>query len=173
MKVIKHLMIGAVVALSFGFGQNLAAQKMPTTSNKYTVIQVEEVYKQYLTERKHDIMPPTVTSFSKDFPNAKDVEWEESAALYRVEFGIDRLDHKAYYDKDGQLVFYRKEIYVQSLPEVVKNAVVAKYPDFKIDDIDLYNKANVLTYGVKVKNGDLKYKLMLDDAGTILSENRD
>ena len=172
MKTIKHLIFATLITLGFCYTANVQAQT-PTTSNKYTVVQVDELFNQYLTERKHDIMPPTVTSFAKDFPTAKEAEWEESAALYRVEFEINKLDYKAYYDKQGQLVFYKKEIAVQNLPNVVKNAVTAKYADFKIDDIDVYNKANVLTYEVKVEKGDLEYEVMIDDAGTILSEKKD
>lgn len=172
MKTVKLFIVGTAIALSMCLATSVYAQN-PTTSKKYTVAQVDDLFKQYLTERKHDIMPPTNTSFAKDFPTAKDVEWEESAALYRVEFEIDKMDYKAYYDKQGQLVFFKKEIYVQNLPSVVKNAVVAKYADYKIDDIDVYNKANVLTYEVKVEKGDLEYELLLDDAGTILSEKMD
>lgn len=175
MKTLRNAIIVCLSVLSFSFVQCADAQNLPKTSSKYSVVQVDELYKKYLTEYKHDIMAPASlnTTFSNEFPNARDIEWEESTSMYRVEFEIGRQDYKAYYDKDGALVFYKREIYVNELPSIIKNAVLNKYPNFRIDDVEVYNKANVLTYEVKVEKGDLEYKVMLDDAGTILSEIMD
>ena len=154
------------------FYQCTEKPNLPVTSSKYSIAEIDSIYQLHRSEHKHDVSPPfeLLSIFEQDFPNAKDVDYEETSHLYRIEFEIGSDDYKAFYDRDFQLVLYKYEMSRRDLPAVVNNAVLNKYPNFDIDDVDVYNKANVLFYEIEIEKGKLEYKVIVSDAGIILSE---
>ena len=173
MKSVKNLfLVFSLVSVCLFFYQCSQTPLLPNVSKNYSVAEVDSLYLLHRSEHKQHVSPPIslLPIFDQDFPNAKDVECEESSYLYRIEFEIGNDDYKAFYDKNNQLVFYRCEISRSDLPAVVKNAILNKYPNFKIDDVDVYNKANVLSYEVEIKKDKFKYNIEVSDAGLVLSE---
>ena len=164
-----------VVLISVLFATNINAQVAPNMSTKYNLTEIKDLYKQHKVSNDRDVVPPPSLSekFNKDFPKARDVDWEKSGVLYEVDFEIGwigKTDYKAYYDLEGNLVMYREEISNSSLPAIVKNAALTKYPNYRIDDIDKIVAGKDTLYKVSLEKGDMDVKLVLTHDGTTVNE---
>ena len=171
MKALTRISIIALCSLFF-LNVNINAQ---TVSTEYTVAQIDEMHKQHRMFHPRNTVPSQELSnkFALDFPNARDIDWEKSDILYEVEFEIGRIvstDYKAYYDLNGKLVMYKQEIPTRDLPAVVKNAALAKYPNFKFEDIDKIVKGKETFYQIELEKGDLEVKILVNANGAILNE---
>lgn len=155
--------------------QPMTAQKNPKMSSELSLEQINKIYQEHRVTHTQNTIPPQniMDKFVADFPEAKDIDWEKSAVLYEVEFEtgtFGHIDHKAYYDLQGNLIIYKTEIGENQLPGVVKNAALAKYPKFKIDDADKIIKGKDIFYNIELQKGDMDIKLSLKKDGTILNE---
>ena len=149
-----------------------------TISNAYSVEKVDQMFKEHKLQHSHDIYPTQelTSALLRDFPEARDIDWEKTDALYEVDFEIGRFpsrDYTAYYDAKGQLLMYEQEISTRDLPAVVKNGALAKYPNFGIEDASKIVKGNETLYKVEIEKGDFEVKLTLNKEGTIVSERAD
>ena len=109
--------------------------------------------------------------FGKSYTNAKDVEWEKTGDHFKVEFEINRMDHDVWYDADGNVLKSKSEISIKEVPAVVSAAVKAKYPDYKMDSVEVYEQKGVKTYKVEIEKGwSMERKLMIDNSGKITND---
>ena len=162
-------------SLSLFCSIEIAAQNVTA---EYSVEQINELYKNHKMHNPHDSHPSLELNktFLKDFPGARDIDWEKSEVLYEVEFEIGRLpsrDYKAYYDMKGQLVMYKQEISTRDLPAVVKNGALGKYPNFSIEEASKIVKGKEVFYKVEVEKGDFDVKIILNTEGVIVEEVMD
>lgn len=153
--------------------QPAVAQPTPAVSTKHSDIEIEKIISQFNTSHRRIVYPPTniQQQFNKDFPKARDIDWESGADVYEVEFEIDRTDYKAYYDNTANLIMYTLELKESELPAVIKNAAMAKYPNSKFDDIKKIIKGTKTLYKVEMKkdkNHDIKAAFKHD--GTFINE---
>lgn len=153
----------------------ISAQNVTT---EYSVEQINKLYKNHKMYNPHDTQPSLELNnkFLKDFPNARDIDWEKSEVLYEVEFEIGRFpsrDYEAYYDMKGQLVMYKEEISIKDLPAIVKNGALGKYPNFSIEDACKIVKGKEVFYKVELEKGDFEVKIVLDTKGAIINEIMD
>jgi hypothetical protein len=110
-----------------------------------------------------------VNNFKKEFPKAKDVEWEKKGDNYNVDFEIGwGTDYEAWFSTAGKLIKYKMEISKASLPQAVKDAIQAKYKGFRIDDTKKYIENGVDTYYVEIEKGHEEYKLIFSKDGKII-----
>lgn len=154
------------------------AQNSSDLTTEYTTTQIDEMLKKHEMSQTQNTYPSQElkNKFLMDFPKAKDVDWEKSEFLYEVEFEIGRIidkDYKAYYDMAGKLVAYKEEISTRDIPGIVKNAALAKYPNYRFEDADKIVKGKAVFYKVELEKGDMEVKLVLDDNGTIVHEMLD
>jgi hypothetical protein len=82
MKTLKIAAVMALASLSVN-AQNLSADKVPTK---------------------------VMADFQKNYPQAKDIEWEMKGNYLQVEFDLGRYDHEISYDNAGKVVKVEKEI---------------------------------------------------------------
>lgn len=148
------------------------AQNISTT---YSAEQIDELYKKHKMYKPRDTNPsPELNdTFLKDFPNARDIDWEKSDVLYEVEFEIGRLpsrDYEAYYDMQGKLIMYKQEISTKDIPAVVKNGALTKYPKSDIEEATKIVKGKELFYKIELEKGDLDVKITLNVEGIIINE---
>lgn len=112
--------------------------------------------------------------FSKAYGNAKDVEWEKKGDDFKVEFEVNRMDHDVWYDAQGKVLKSKIEISKKELPSVVAAAVKTKYPDYKIDSVEVYEQDGSKTYKIEIEKGwRMERNLMIDSSGKILSDRED
>ncbi len=113
-------------------------------------------------------------AFSKTYKNAKDVEWEKKGDHFKVEFEINRMDHDVWYDAQGNVLKSKIELSKKELPSIVVSAVRAKYPDYKIDSVEVYEQDGSKSYKLEIEKGWLMERnLMVDSSGKILSDRED
>lgn len=121
-----------------------------------------------------DVPTNLQTAFTKAYSNATDVEWEKEMNNYKVEFEIDRMDYEVWYTSDGNSVKTEMDIAVSAVPTTISNAIKKKYPDYKIDNVEMKEEGNKKIYKVEIEKGWIKErKLVLDATGTILSDYED
>lgn len=154
---------------------DINAQSAPDVCTKYSATQIRELYKEHKKARSHDIAAPKnlTGKFVKDFPEARDIDWEKSTVLYEVEFEIGWIhstDYKAYYDLDGNLLSYEQEISAKQLPAVVKNTALTKYPNFRIDDADQIIVAKDTLYKISLEKRHTDVKILCKHDGTVVYE---
>lgn len=175
MKTLRGIYVIVLVGLLSLVGAKAQAQVSPSVSAKYSVAQIDEMYRNHKMSGPQNTFPSQELNakFMKDFPNARDIEWEKTEYLYEVEFEIGRIaskDFKVYYDTSGQLLMYEEEISTRDIPTVVKNGALAKYPNFRIEDACKIVKGKETFYEVELEKGDLEVKLTLNSMGSIISE---
>lgn len=156
--------------------QSAIAQPKPSVTTKYTDDKIKEMLISFKNANTQDIVtPPTRLNekFNNDFPQAKDIEWETAANIYEVEFEIGCTDYKCYYTSDGELVMYLFSIKASTLPAVVKNATISKYPDYDFDDIKEIYRGSEILFDIELKHYDTEVEMLIKDNGTILNEKLD
>lgn len=133
--------------------QSVVAQPTPSTSNKYSNMEIEKMVSAYKATSNRDVTPPAnlQQQFTKDFPNAKDIDWETGANIYEVDFEIGNTDYESYYDDNANLLMYTVDLRESELPAIVKNASMSKYPNYKFDDIKKIVKGSETFYIVEME----------------------
>ena len=116
---------------------------------------------------------PTVISgnFKNVFSNARDIDWETSANIYKVDFEINNVDYEAWYNQDGTLLAYKFDITRASLPASVKNAISSKFAGYKIDDAEKVIKNNSNGYLVELENRNVEEDAYFGEDGTYISNS--
>ncbi len=92
-------------------------------------------------------IPKTVLDkFEKQYPSARQVEWEAEVATYEVEFVIDRKEYKSYYAYDSEWIQTSCELLLPDVPQsVMKVFNESKYSGSIIEEIKLYTFPNKLS----------------------------
>jgi len=172
MKTIAYLVISVIFFMSC---QSVSAQPNPSISKKYSNDEIEKLINTYKISHSQDISPAAIfqQQLQKDFPNAKDIDWEEASDVYEVEFEIGRTDYKAYYDKSANLLAYKLDLKESQLPAIVKNAAITKYPNSKIDDIKKIVKGTETIYKLELKKDKMEKEALFNSKGTFLKELMD
>ena len=155
----KNLIIGLVILglTTTGFGQG--------ASNEFEValeeVEVVGVNYNYLNAIGYmdaavpvKLLAQKAASFDLEYSNCLKADYEEQE--YYVQFKIPEGEILAVYDKDGEIIRTSENFKDISLPLAVSNAIVDKYPGWKISS-DIYR----VTY---VKDGALNktYKLFIE-----------
>lgn len=159
-------------------GGSIKAQVNPSIDEIYTVEQIDEMYQKHRMSRSRDIRPTKELSsqLQKDFPNARDIDWEKSDVFYRADFEIGRInskDYKAYYNMAGKLVMYKEEISTRALPTDVKNTLQKDYSGYRIEDAEKIAKGKQTLYKVELEKGDIEIELILTSNGKVIQEKAD
>ena len=124
--------------------------------------------------KMEDVPSNLMTTFSSAYANAKDIEWEKKGNDFKVEFEVNRLDHDIWYDAQGGVIKSKIEISASALPSIITSAVKTKYPDYKIDSVEVLELNGVKSYKVEIEKGWInERKLVIDASGKILRDIED
>lgn len=100
-------------------------------------IKSEDVQAEKTERNEGDIQVPTAvaTSFSREFPQAKDVEWEMEGTVYEVEFELGQTEHEAAYAETGTLLELETKLKETSqIPATALTYITANYPNADIEE---------------------------------------
>jgi hypothetical protein len=118
----------------------------------------------------------TLTSFSEDFSNAGDVEWEmRPNNHYEVEFDTrwDR-DHEAWYDEKGTMLYHKEEIPNKEIPAKIVDIAQTEFKDHRIDDADKITENDKVRYLLALDaDNSHDIDLLIQEDGEIISQNYD
>lgn len=87
----------------------------------------------------------------KSYPTATNIEWEKSGTDYKVEFDVGRMDHKIWFNKDGDMVKVRKNITSAQVPTNLKEIIKRDYPNYKIDSVESVEMGEDVIYKVELE----------------------
>jgi hypothetical protein len=168
-KIVNLLTLTLVLLISC---QSALAQPNPSITKKYTNAEIEKFMDGYKALRSQDTYPSSTLQqqLTKDFPNAKDIDWETAANVYVADFEIGRTDYKAYYDTDGNLLAYSIDIRESQVPAIVKNAASSKYPNCKMDDSKKIIQGTEVFYKVEMEKHKFEAKALFSQNGTFIKE---
>ena len=149
---VKALIFGIVAII----GISAMAMKSANTDNE--TINIPQVVQQ---------------AFSKKYPAAQKVEWEEEKGEYEAEFKMDKKEMSARFQEDGSWLETETELGKKDLPESVKLAISNQFADFELEKAELLETPETpLAYEVKLedeKNGSALKAVFAAD-GTILKK---
>ena len=152
---------------------DLKSELFESTATAYTNEQIDVLITEYFSGKSMNTAAPANLSsiFKTQFPNARDIEWEVSNDKYCVEFEIGDVDYKVLYDAKGNALLYVYDIKISTLPKAVSNAVLQKYPAYRIDDAERVLKGSVKAYLLELeKSGVRDINVVYSETGTFLYE---
>jgi hypothetical protein len=153
MKTIRHITCALAIA-AMGIATAATAQKLPPTQ----------------------VPAPVMQAFTKDFPNAMDVEWKLSGTQYKVEFetGLFFVDHEVWYDASGRMLRHEEEISASDLPAAVVTAINTEFPGYRVDDVERITMDGAVSYVVELKmKGYQEWKAAFDPQGKLIDKRPD
>ena len=71
------------------------------------------------------------TAFLNEYPKAMQANWRMQKADFQVLFTLDRVQHAAKYDKNGQWIDKETRISVTELPNEVQETIAKKFKGYK------------------------------------------
>ncbi|MDR0710768.1 MAG: hypothetical protein LBF67_00265 [Prevotellaceae bacterium] len=168
---------GALFAMSLTVtAQHPAISSKYQDTAQYPDEKIEALIRNYHAAHSHDVFPSNalLQQLNKDFPAARDVEWETAAGIYEAEFEISWRDYKAYYDAEGHLLAYSFDIRLSELPPEIKSAAKAKYPNFRFSrDVEKSIKGRNIFYRVELERGETEVKATFTSDGSFVKERFD
>lgn len=81
--------------------------------------------------------------------------WEVPGKIYEAEFELDGIEHEVEFTVTAEWLLTETEVDLEEVPEIIRNDVAARYPEFKIDE----------TSQVEYSNGLIHYELAIEKDG--------
>lgn len=156
----------------FLFNTSCAQSTPHIRTDIYSDKEIDNLLSQfYQTDDLEDTYPSQILmdALTKDFPKAKNVDWETDRALYEVDFEIGTTDYEALYDRSGHLLMYSYEVSTYSIPSAVKKTIKLYHENHHIDDAKRIYKGTQSGYLLTLENQhDMDTYVMVSDKGEML-----
>ena len=155
---------------------NEAGSSTPAVDGNASDDDIDALISAYYSGRETDISTANVpvaiqASFNGLFANARDIDWETSADIYKVDFEINNVDYDAWYKQDGTLLAYKFDIARSSIPQVVKNAIALQFSGYTTEDAEKVIKPNSVGYWVELENRKIEENAYFAEDGTYISNS--
>lgn len=105
-----------------------------------------------------------ISSFQREFTNAKDVKWESSKEFAKATFSLNGQIMFAYYSEEGQLLAMTRNIQSSQLPINLLNNLKKDYNSFWITDLFEMASGNETAYYVTLESTDSMVVLKSTDS---------
>jgi hypothetical protein len=141
------------------------------TKISYLIVALCLIAATSIAQEIHQNQVPSVivNNFKKEFPKARDIEWEQNGDLYNVEFEIGFFtDFEAWFNASGELIKYSEEISKKNLPKAIKNTIKNSYSGYTIDDVKKFTENKAIIYYVEIEKGREELTLMVLENGKLL-----
>ena len=99
-----------------------------------------------------DISNNVITSFSKDFANAREVRWDNTKDFVKATFSVDNQVMFAYYAVNGDLIAVTKYLSPAALPINQNSSLKKNYGNYWISDLFELNAGNESSYFVTLED---------------------
>ena len=115
-----------------------------------------------------EVPEKVVEGLHQKFPAARDIRWElESEAEWEGSFKLDTVEYSVVFREDGSWLETEHTISEQTLPLKIRQILIEKYPDFKLDEVELVQSQTELYYELEIEKGWTEVELMVDQEGNI------
>jgi len=140
---------------------------------KFTMLAMLVLFVSFASAKhlKENEVPSAVKStFQKQFPEAKKLEWEKEDGNFEAEFEINKVEMTATIDKDGKLLETETEIAISELPKEVIAYTKEHCKAKKIKEASkIVDSKGVTTYEAEVKGK----KMTFDNNGKFINSKKD
>lgn len=100
------------------------------------------------------------------FPNAKNVDWEIKGETYEAIFYLNDVEHIAKFSKTGELIEYKKNLWLDELPEEVK---IAGNAFGEIMNGIVIHRGDEILYELIIRNEKLdRFEYLISKEGIVL-----
>jgi|ERR1035438_2282319 hypothetical protein len=114
----------------------------------------------YSFANKNDsINKKAVTSFNKEFVNARDIKWERKNGFVLATFCLNNEVMFAYYTTEGEMMAIARNMLSDKLPVPKLLNLHKDYSGYWISDLFEVSTSEGIAYYVTVENADLKITL--------------
>lgn len=162
------------------FSCNKQEHPSPKVSEKYSEEEVTEMVQQKEIYDSRDVIPTQrlKEKLNNDFPNATDISWDKTRNnLYEADFDIKGVDYEALYDEKGNLIKYTRDVSIKEFGDVMKNAVLTKYPDFRIDGVKKIVVGSKVMYKIDLESkrigNEMELSVLYSEDGKFIKETVD
>ena len=76
-----------------------------------------------------------ISSFNKQFANAKDIKWEHQANFTKAEFKVNDVVLFAYFNNNAELIAVTRFISPSQLPLSILTSLKKSYTDYWVSDL--------------------------------------
>lgn len=120
----------------------------------------------------HSQVPSIILNhFNKNFPKAKDIDWEKEGDMYNVDFETGwSTDHEVWYNPAGEMVKHRKEISKSDLPKSIRTKVNSEFSGFIFRDVEKTVSESDTTYSMELHSFTQEWEVIFDAKGELLSK---
>lgn len=118
-----------------------------------------------------DVPGNVKTVFSKKFPNALKVKWDnEEENEWEAEFKMDGKIYSANFDNDGNWMETEYEISANDIPAIVKATLKKDFTDYKIEESELSETPDGKVYEFELEKGKEEIKVTIDMNGKVVKK---
>ncbi len=116
-------------------------------------------------------LPSSVTEkINEMYPGAKILEFEREHSNLEVDILDGRIHKDVIFNDKNEWLYTEWEIRTSDVPEVVMTALkTTEYANYKIDDIDVFEKPDGLFYVFELESGNKEVHLTIKADGTIVN----
>ena len=145
---------------------------------KYLVLMIAlsiAFFLQSWEQKMDDNNPPekVKTVFSKQFPEAKKVEWEQvNEREWEAEFRMDGKEYSANFSTDGQWMETEFEIKKSDIPENIKTILAVNFKDYEIGKAEITETSSGKFYEFEIEQGEQEFEVIFDAQGNIIEKKQ-
>ena len=105
------------------------------------------------------IAPEVLKSFQSTFATAKDADWSVTENMYKVQFALDGQYITAFYNQDGSMAAFTRNISPLQLPVSLQTALKNSYKSYWIAELFELSNDEGVQYYVTLEDADGKMAL--------------
>ena len=95
-----------------------------------------------------------MSSFNKQFSNARDIKWENQADFVKAQFTMNEMVLFAYFNKNGDLIAVTRFISPNQLPLELLSSLKKQHTGYWISDLFEIQSENGTSYFATLENAD-------------------
>lgn len=123
--------------------------------------------------RKEEVPSLILNEFIRQFPRAKQVEWELERGYYQVEFKKSNgLDQEVCFNELAQVIKEKEEVKISELPVKIRERIMKEFPGYSMDELERISDGKGIT-GYKIELESLfqeDLKVFMDEKGQVLQK---
>jgi hypothetical protein len=105
--------------------------------------------------------------FTKAYPEAKNITWEEMKEGYKVFFVKNNVSYRLMYDASGNVTRSLKYYGEENLPPLILNKVNKSYKDYRVHSVVEESTEAALNYHIILENDKKIINLKSDPTGLL------
>ena len=102
------------------------------------------------------------------YPGARIIELDREMNGYEVDIVHEGRGKEVVFDLEGAWMSSTWDVRINEVPEVVKAAAQAQYPDYRFDDADFVETPTASYYLIEMEQGERDVKVKVSADGTVL-----